>query len=61
MDELADFLQDFTGATGVYVGKLEKPRKEIEDEDDDKAHYDRENPKVLRFIYTSKGHEFMKN
>jgi hypothetical protein len=43
------------------VGKLEKPRKDINDDDDDKAHFDKENPKVIRFIYASKSHEFMKN
>ena len=35
------------------------PRKDISDEDDDKAHIDEENPKVINFLYTSKGHEFM--
>ncbi len=61
MDELANFLQEFTGATGVYIGKLVKPIKEINDEDDDKAHLDEENPKVIQFITASKSHEFMKN
>ena len=60
LDELADFLKDFTGATGVYVGKLIKPLKDIKDDDDDKAHIDEENPKVVQFLYTSKGHEFLK-
>ena len=35
------------------------PKKEITDEDDDKAHIDEENPKVIHFSYTSQGHEFM--
>ena len=60
LDELANFLQEFTGATGVYIGKLEKPRKEIGEDDDDKAHLDRENPKVIRFLTASTDHEFMK-
>jgi len=29
LDELAVFLKEFTGATGVYIGKLVKPRKDI--------------------------------
>ena len=53
LDELANFLCTLTGATGVYIGKLEKPRKEIGDDDDDKAHADRENQKVIRFIYST--------
>lgn len=60
LDELAVFVQEFTGATGVYIGKLEKPRKDINEEDDDKAHADRENPKLIKFVYASKDHEFMK-
>jgi len=43
----------------VYVGKLVHPAKEIDDEADDKAHFDEEAPKVIKFIHASKGHEFM--
>ena len=56
-------MQDYTGpATGVYIGRLEKPRKNIKDGDDDRAHVDRSEgaQKLIRFMYTSKGHEFMK-
>ena len=53
LDELANFLQDFSGATGVYIGKLIKPMKEISDEDDDKAHIDEEGAKVIHFITAS--------
>eukprot|EP00347_Sterkiella_histriomuscorum_P002901 403366357 len=60
LDELAQYLQDFTGATGVYIGKLIQPRKEIQDEDDDRAHIDNDNPKVVWYIHSSQGHEYMK-
>ena len=60
LDELANFLKEFTNSTGVYVGKLIKPLKQIKDDDDDKAHIDEENPKVVQFLYTSDGHEFLK-
>jgi hypothetical protein len=33
--------------------------REIYDDDDDKAHIDEENPKVIQFITASKGHEYM--
>lgn len=56
---LCDYLQEFTGATGVYIGKLMVPMKEINEEDDDRAHLDEENPKVIRFLYASDTHEFM--
>jgi len=35
------------------------PRKEIGDNDDEKAHLDEENPKVIRYTNASQGHEFM--
>jgi hypothetical protein len=63
LDELAQFLQEHTGpATGVYIGRLEKPRKNIAEGDDDKAHVDRTEgvQKLIRYLYTSKGHEFMR-
>ena len=61
MDSLAEFLQEYTGpSTGVYIGKVERPRKPIGEADDDKAHVDREGSKLIRFHYASKGHEFMK-
>lgn len=60
LEQLANFLQEFTDSTGVYIGKLVHPKKEIGEEDDDKAHIDEENPKVIHFMHTSKGHEFMR-
>ena len=43
LDDLAEFLQEHTGpSTGVYIGKLERPRKPNGDGDDDKAHVDKE-------------------
>lgn len=35
------------------------PKKAIEEDDDDKAHLDEEAPKIIQFLYTSKGQEFM--
>jgi hypothetical protein len=56
---LCDYLSDFTGATGVYIGKLMVPMKDINEDDDDRAHLDEENPKVIRFLYANDNHEFM--
>ena len=47
LQDLVDYLKEFTGATGVYVGKLVNQKKEINDEDDDAAHNDDENPKMI--------------
>lgn len=53
-------MYEFTGATGVYVGKLEHPRITIEDKDNDRAHIDREAPKVIKYKYASpKDQEYM--
>eukprot|EP00347_Sterkiella_histriomuscorum_P009020 403342835 len=60
LDELAAFLKEFTGATGVYIGRLVKPRIDITDDDDDKAHIDEENPKVVWYIHATEEHSFMK-
>jgi hypothetical protein len=38
MQNLVDYLKEFTGSTAVYVGKLTKPYKKISDGDDDTAH-----------------------
>lgn len=60
LHELTQFIQEFTGATGVYVGKLEHPRLQIEDKDNDKAHIDREAPKVIKYIHASPAdHSYM--
>ena len=60
LQELTKFLHEFTGATGVYVGKLEHPRLKIEDKDNDKAHINREAPKEIKFIHASpEDHQYM--
>lgn len=59
LQELVEFVQEQTNATGVYVGKLVFPQKDIDEEADDKAHFDEEAPKVIKFMHASKGHEFM--
>ena len=59
LDEFCHFLQQKTGATGVYIGRLVPPLKAITDEDHDTAHIDEENPKVLHFQHTSEDHKFM--
>lgn len=53
LQDLADFLHSFTGATGVYIGKLEHPRIIAKDSDNDKAHVDREAAKVIKYIHAS--------
>ena len=59
LQDLADFLKEFTGATAIYVGKLVAPKKPIEEEDDDRAHLDEEAPKIVHFFNSTKGHDFI--
>ncbi len=59
LDDLANLLAEFTKATGVYIGQLLPPKKKIGEDDDDKAHIDEENPKVVLFTNASKDHQFM--
>ena len=59
LQDLTDFLQKNTGATGVYMGKLVYPSKDIDDDADGDAHLDKENPKVVKYLTASQGHEFM--
>jgi hypothetical protein len=59
LQELADFIEENTKATGVYIAKLVHQRKKIDEDALDNAHIDEEVPKVLQYTHTSKGHEFM--
>ena len=48
LQDLTDFLQKNTNATGVYIGRLVYPSKAIEDDDDDFADLDTVAPKVIK-------------
>jgi hypothetical protein len=59
LEELANFLQKHTEATGVYIGKLVYPMKAIEDDAGEDDHEDREMPKVIRYMYATDSHKFL--
>jgi len=59
LDQLAEFLKEFTDATGVYIGKLVPPMVEISDEADENAHINEEDPKVIKIIHASKDHRYL--
>jgi len=56
---LVDFLEEQTGATGVYIGKLVFPRKPIDEDAPDNAHFDEEAPKVIQYTHATKSHHKM--
>ena len=60
LQQLTTLIQEETGATGVYLGRLERPRLKIEDKDHDNAHVDKEAAKVIKFIHASPAdHNYM--
>lgn len=59
LPNLVNFLQKYTGATGVYVGRLQYPECKIKIDDDDKAHEDTTLPKVIKFKHASESHTFV--
>ena len=61
LQEFTHYLKEFTGATGVYIGRLIKPNKQIQEGDDDKAHENPEANEIIRYIYATQDHEFMIN
>jgi hypothetical protein len=59
LQDLADYLQEQTNSTAVYIGKLVQPKKEIGLEDDDRAHIDEDAPKIIQFLNATAGHEYL--
>jgi hypothetical protein len=56
---MTEFLKEMTKSTAVYIGKLETPKRPIEEDDDDKAHIDEEAAKVIKFYHATSGHDFL--
>jgi len=56
---LCNFLQKQFNATGVYVGHVEKMRKPITDDSNDKGHIDEAAPQIIRYIAACDDHKFM--
>jgi len=50
LQDLTDRLKKMTKATAVYIGKLVQPKKSIEDNDNDKAHIDKDAERVINFL-----------
>ena len=47
LQEMVDFLEEQTGSTGIYIGKLVSQKRPIEEDAADNAHIDEEAPKVI--------------
>jgi hypothetical protein len=59
LQELADFLKEFTNSTAVYIGKLVSPKRPIKEDDDDRAHKDDDAPKIIHYMNATDGHEYL--
>ncbi len=61
ISEVGDYLEKKVDLSGVYIGCLDYPDKEcnIENDDDEEAHFDKEKPKLIKYIGSSQSHTFM--
>ena len=60
LNEICEKLKRIIGATGVYVSSYEYKRKLVENiTDDENAHIDPDNIKVLRYIHWNEDHNFL--
>ena len=60
LNDICEQLKKITGATGVYISSYDYKRKPVENiTDDENAHIDPDNIKVLRYIHWNEDHSFL--
>ena len=60
LNDICEQLKNITGATGVYISSYDYKRKQVENiTDDENAHIDPDNVKVLRYIHWNQDHDFL--
>lgn len=61
MNQYCEWIEEEKKFTGVYIGELEHPFKEIdlEKEDSEEAHLDIEAPKIIKFKAASNSHNYL--
>ena len=57
LNQLAEFIHENVGSTGTYIGELEHPFKQINDDADEYAHIDKLTPEVIKFKFSSDNHQ----
>ena len=58
LEELPEFLENIGKFTGVYIGELNHPNKEVTEADTDpNAHLQVDQPKLINYIGSSKSHK----
>jgi len=56
LGDFAEYLHKNIGSTGVYIGQLEPPFKEIPEDADDEAHLDKSKPDIIKFKFANEDH-----
>ena len=53
LQDLSDYLHEYTNSTSVYIAKLVQEKNEIEEDDDDRAHFKEEGALYLDIYHSS--------
>jgi hypothetical protein len=56
---LVEHLKEHTTSTAVYIGKVQKPKRKIRDDQNDKAHIMPSAPEQIEIQFASEGTEFL--
>ena len=59
LQDFAQYLHNNMGSTGVYIGQLEPPRKDAEEDADEDAHLDRDKPEIIKFKFANSDHDYI--
>ena len=59
LQSLATYLKEFSNSTAVYIGKLEIPKKQVDDADDDVAHLNEDAEQHIKFQYATSEHDYI--
>jgi hypothetical protein len=57
LGEFAEYLHRNVGSTGVYIGQLEAPFKNIAEDADEEAHLDKNSPEVIKYKFANADHK----
>lgn len=57
LEGLAQYIHNNVGSTGVYIGQLEPPRLQINEDANEEDHLDLANPEVIKFKFANSDHK----
>ena len=59
LQDLTNFICEHTKATGAYIGYLQYPEVDIDDNAEDGDHLDKEKPHIIKFTHATADHKFV--